>query len=73
VFVKIIRKILQFAAVAGQAGEFRERKAADVAALDVLHHALGLRVLHDGFSGLSGKVIDLLDLPATALAYPMKF
>jgi DNA-binding XRE family transcriptional regulator len=37
-----------------------------VAALHVLHHALGLRVVHDGLAGLPGKVIDLFDLPALA-------
>ena len=64
--VEEVGEVFQFAAVAGQAGEFGKYQAGDVAALHVLHHALGLRVLHDGLAGLPGKVIDLLDLPALA-------
>src|ERR1035438_8832607 len=65
--VEEIGKILQFTAVAGQAGKLGEYKAGDMAAFHVLHHTLGLRVLHDGFAALPGKVIGFFNLPATAL------
>lgn len=66
VLVEEVGKIFQFAAVAGQAGQLGKYQAANMTALNVLHHALGLRVLHDGLAALPGKVIDFLDLPATA-------
>ena len=64
VLVEIVRKVFKFAAVAGKAGELGEDEARDVAALDVLHHSLGLRVLHDGFATLAGEVIDFFYVPA---------
>ena len=66
VLVEEVRELLQLAAVAGQAGELGEQEAGDVAALHVLHHALGLGVLHDGLAALPGEVIHFLDLPPTA-------
>lgn len=60
---EVIGKVLQFASVAGQAGQFGEDEARDVAALDIFHHAFGFGMLHDGLAALPGKVIHFLDLP----------
>jgi hypothetical protein len=70
VLVKEIGKIFQFPPVAGQTGQLGKDQAGDVAAFNVFHHALGLRVLHDGLAALPGKVIDFLDLlvPAFGVA-----
>ena len=53
--------------VLAQAPAPTQRIRGDVVALDILHHALGLRVLHDGLAALSGEVIHLFDSPAAAL------
>ena len=61
-----IREVFELAPVAGEAGELRKDQAGDMVALDVLHHAPGLRVLHDGLAALAGEVIHLFDRPAAA-------
>ena len=66
-FVEVVGKVLQFAPVAGEAGQLGKDQAADVAALNVLHHSFGLGMLHDGLAALAGQIIHFLDLPAPTL------
>src|SRR5579884_2065357 len=67
VLAEEVGEVFKLAAVAREASELGKHEACDVAALDVLHHALGLRVLHHALAALSRKIVNLLHLPSAAL------
>src|SRR5579872_3506883 len=64
--IEEVGEVFEFTSVARKSCQLGKDKASDMASFNVLHHAFGLRVLHDGFAALSGKVIDFLDQPSTA-------
>lgn len=53
--------------VSGQAGEFREDKAGDVAGADVLQHPLGFGMVDDRFAAHCLQTVDFLDFPLFGL------
>jgi len=48
--IEIINKVLQFTAVAGEAGELGKDQSSDVPTFQYPSYALGFGVLHDGFA-----------------------